>query len=278
MPQPNPTESDERRLPESGLPKLQVIQLGTHPPHNSWPRILLVHGTMDRSTSFKKAARYLSDYEVVSYDRRGYGTSPFLESNGEPRKVSWQIHLADLAEIIHEKPTVVFGHSYGGTLTLLAAERRVENLLGIITFEPPLSWWQGWSRWSAHSLDPTDEIDSEWAKREARRFMIAQIGEEAWNRLPVKTKLARESEGVTMASEMSSMAHLFPVLDPSLISVPAIIARSENAPERHVKGTLYLAENIPNSRLEVVPDTNHGVHLRRPEKVGELISQLIAVC
>lgn len=238
----------------------------------------MVHGTMDRSTSFKRAARHLAAYEVISYDRRGYGTSLFHAPQGTPQKVSWQLHLSDLADIIKKKPTVVFGHSYGGTLTLLAAERGLENLVGIVTFEPPLSWWPGWSKWSAHSMEPTEEIDFEWAQAEARRFMIAQIGEEKWKRLPSKTKRLRESEGVTMVSEMSSMAHLYPVLDPTRIKVPAIIARSQDAPERHVRASRYLAENIPNSRLRIISDTSHGVHLRRPEKVGELVRELIGFC
>ena len=233
---------------------------------------------MDRSTSFKRAARYLAEYEVVSYDRRGYGTSLFNTPQGTPQKVSWQQHLSDLAEIIRTRPTVVFGHSYGGTLTLLAAERGLENLVGIVTFEPPLSWWPGWSKWSAHSMDPAEEIDFEWAQAEARRFMIAQIGEENWKRLPSKTKRMRESEGVTMVSEMSSMAHLHPALDPKRIKVPAIIARSEDAPERHVRASRFLVENIPNSQLRIISGTSHGIHLQRPEKVAELLRELIGFC
>lgn len=277
----NPDELTASSGPQSRgvLPLLQPVSMNNPKrPKNSWPRILLVHGTMDRSSSFKKVARHLSEFEVISYDRRGYGNSQFRDVDGNPRKVSWQIHLDDLTDMIDKGPTVVFGHSYGGTLALLAAERHVENLLGVVTFEPPLSWWQGWSRWSAHSMDPAEEIDIAGARQEARRFMIAQIGEEAWKRLPAATKEQRESEGVTMVSEMYSMAHLFPVLDPAQISVPAVVARSENAPERHVKGSLYLAENIPRSRLEIVSNTSHGVHLRRPEKVADLIRSLIAAC
>ena len=276
----NPERLDARSgsKPRRLLPKLQPVSMNPHHPKDSWPRILLVHGTMDRASSFKRVARHLGEFEVVSYDRRGYGNSQFQDSDGNPKKVSWQIHLDDLTEMIDEGPTVVFGHSYGGTLALLAAERHIDNLLGIVTFESPLSWWQGWSRWSAHSMDPNDDIDTAWAEQEARRFMIAQIGEDTWKRLPSSTKAQRESEGVTMVSEMSSMANLFPVLDPAQIAVPTLVARSENAPERHVKGSIYLAENIPHSRLEIVSNTSHGIHLRRPEKVGDLVRTLIAAC
>lgn len=276
MLQPERDMSDSRSPTHLDLPKLSTVALTPVPAAASWPRILMVHGTIDRSTSFKRAARHLSEYEVISYDRRGYASSPFLDENGVPRKVSWQIHLQDLTEIVAEKPTVVFGHSYGGTLALLAAERRIKNLLGIVSFESPLSWFHNWSTWTHALTDPSEEIDPEWSRQQARRFMIFQIGEENWNRLPPATKRQRESEGITMVSEMSSMANLSPVLDPAKIDVPTIIARSEDAAERHLKGAKFLTENIPNSELRIIGNTTHGVHLQQPERVAELTRELIA--
>ncbi len=274
--QPEQDLSEDKPLAYFELPKLSVVTLTSARALSNSPRILMVHGTMDRSTSFKRAARHLTEYEVNSYDRRGYATSPFQDENGKSQKVSWQIHLHDLTEIVREKPTVIFGHSYGGTLALLAAERQTENLLGIVTFESPLSWFRNWSTWSQHLVDPSEEIDPEWSMQQVRRFMIFQIGEENWNKLPPATKRQRESEGITMVSEMSSMAKLSPVLDPAKIVIPAIVSRSENAPERHLNGANYLTENMPNSKLKIVTNTTHGVHLQRPEKVAEMIRELIA--
>ena len=258
------------------LPTLTTVPLSPVPARTSWPRILMVHGTIDRSSSFKRSAKHLSEYEVISYDRRGYASSPFLDENGVPRKVSWQIHLQDLTEVVAQKPTVIFGHSYGGTLALLAAERQIDNLLGIISFESPLSWFHNWSTSTDTLTDPEEEIDPEWARQQARRFMIFQIGEKNWNRLPPATKRQRESEGITMVSEMTSMANLSPVLDPAKIAVPTIIARSEDAAERHLKGAKFLTDSIPNSELRIIRNTSHGVHLQRPEKVAELTRELIA--
>ncbi|TAN22588.1 MAG: alpha/beta fold hydrolase, partial [Actinomycetota bacterium] len=181
-PDQDPMQSPTRAEPD--IPKIVPVALTHITPVHDWPRILLVHGTMDRSTSFKRVAGHLRDYEVISYDRRGYANSPFRDRDGTPRKVSWQIHLQDLTEIISERPTVVFGHSYGGTLSLLAAERHADNLIGIITFESPLSWIPGWSRWSHTSIDPSEDIDLEWSQQEAKRFMISMIGEPSWKRLP----------------------------------------------------------------------------------------------
>jgi pimeloyl-ACP methyl ester carboxylesterase len=37
--------------------------------------VVLVHGSMDRATSFRRVMRHLPEVTVVAYDRRGYGGS-----------------------------------------------------------------------------------------------------------------------------------------------------------------------------------------------------------
>lgn len=257
------------------LEKLSVVEL-TQPPYlKGVPRILLVHGTMDRAGSFRRMARHLEQYQVISYDRRGYGDSKALNPDGSQMKLSWQIHLADLMEIISQAPTVVFGHSYGGTLSLLAAERHCANLLGLVTFESPFPWVEKWAKWPHYSLDPSKDIDPEWAGLEVANFMIEMIGESTWKRLPAGVKEKRISEGITMVSEMSSLAHLDPILDPAKIDVPLLVARSELAPIRHKEISDYLIANVAHAWFEIVPDTGHGIHLQRPERAAELIKELI---
>lgn len=220
-------------------------------------------------------ARHLEQYQVISYDRRGYGDSKAINPDGSPMKLTWQIHLNDLMEIIKQAPTVVFGHSYGGTLALLAAERKCTNLLGLVTFESPFPWVERWAKWPHYSLDPTKDIDPEWAGSEVANFMIEMIGESTWKRLPAGVKDKRISEGITMVSEMSSLSHLYPVLDPSKIEVPLLVARSELAPPRHQEISDYLIANVAHAWFEIVPGTGHGIHLQRPERASELIKELI---
>lgn len=259
----------------NNVPQLKRVIFSNPTPHNGKPRILLVHGTMDRSGSFRRAAKHLGDYEVISYDRRGYGESLFLDDLGEPLPVNATLHLQDLLEIIKEKPTVVFGHSYGGTLSLFAAERHAPNLLGLITFEAPLPWKREWANQPAYSISPNEPIDRLWARNQAEDFMKQVIGERNWSRLPPKTRETRRSEGITMVSEMNSLSHILPVLDPLQIEIPVIIARSENASQRHVEAARYLLDNTKNSFEEVISDSDHGVHLSRPEEVARLVKEMV---
>lgn len=265
----------EKSSDENRFPPLNIVSLTKPPFPRNLPRILLVHGTMDRASSFRRMARYLSEFEVISYDRRGYGDSISLGVNGLPMKLTWQIHLNDLIEIAKTKPTVIFGHSYGGTLSLLAAERGLQNLLGLVTFEPPIPWEPKWARWPHYELSPGAEIDPMWAAGEVDKFMSEMAGDATWKRLPLSVKETRRSEGITMISEMSSLSHIDQPLDPTKVLVPLLIGRSEHAQTRHKEISDYLLSKVPNSQLEIVSDTGHGIHLIRPQRAAELVKDLI---
>lgn len=239
-------------------------------------RILMVHGTMDRSTSFRRAARYLQEFEVASYDRRGYGLSVVHDTDFVPPKVSFQEHLDDLVEIVREKPTVIFGHSYGGTLSLLAAGQKLENLAGMVVFECPLQWYPGWSkRWPWSEDDPDMPIDPAWASAQAESFMVEMIGESNWRRLPPTTKAQRRMEGITMVSEMRSMTHLSAPFQTKNIDIPVIVARSKDAPSRHVEAARFLLEHLPMATYAEIEGTGHGVHLHKPQEVARLMRMLM---
>ena len=77
------------------------------------PRVVMVHGAMDRATSFGRVGLRLRDAEVVTYDRRGYAGSWPL---GPTPDFAHQVH--DLVEVLDGRPAVVVGHSYGGNVVL----------------------------------------------------------------------------------------------------------------------------------------------------------------
>jgi pimeloyl-ACP methyl ester carboxylesterase len=89
------------------------------------PRIVLIHGAMDRSTSFGRVARHLSDLAVVRYDRRGYGRSRELG----PTDLAG--HLDDLVAVVGDGPVLLVGHSVGGVIAL-AAPAVLPGVVGVV--------------------------------------------------------------------------------------------------------------------------------------------------
>src|SRR4051794_22340763 len=102
--------------------------------------VVLVHGAMDRNTSFAKVAELLVPRPVVRYDRRGYGRS---QSAGTGDLAT---HVADLLAILDGRPAVLVGHSFGGLVALGAAAAAPELVPALGTYEAPVPWADWWPR------------------------------------------------------------------------------------------------------------------------------------
>ncbi|MFM8380561.1 MAG: alpha/beta fold hydrolase, partial [Actinomycetota bacterium] len=81
--------------------------------------IVMVHGSMDRQSGFRRLAKSPSrTHRVVTYDRRGYAGSADI---GGPFDVAHQV--SDLLDVMDSRPAVLVGHSYGGAVALACASK-----------------------------------------------------------------------------------------------------------------------------------------------------------
>lgn len=231
------------------------------------PPIVLVHGTMDRASSFGRMGRLLAHRRVLRYDRRGYARSLPL---GPPR--SFDDQIADLVDVIGGEPAVVFGHSYGGTVALATAARHPELISGVVAYECPLPWMDWWppdsagARAAGESDDPADA---------AERFMIRMIGERRWRRLPPSTRQARRSEGPTLVAELRHLRgpNAAP-FDLAEVRVPVVAACGEKGAEHHRHAMRAVAERVDGALYVEVEGSGHGVHLTHPAAAAGLIDEL----
>ncbi|MFL5817234.1 MAG: alpha/beta fold hydrolase [Conexibacter sp.] len=92
------------------------------------PAVVLIHGLPGTAQDFDDVAELLPGRHTIAFDRPGFGYSsggfhPFAE----------QITTLDaLLARLHVTRPVLVGHSYGGTLALAYAERRPENVRGLV--------------------------------------------------------------------------------------------------------------------------------------------------
>lgn len=90
--------------------------------------------------------RISNNQKIISYDLRGHGKSTIP---AEPDKLkSWHRYSDDLINILNknQKPSILIGHSLGGTTSLLVALKRPELVSKIILIDPvllPLTYWLG---------------------------------------------------------------------------------------------------------------------------------------
>lgn len=96
--------------------------------------LIIVHGTGRNSQNYQKLAQALAhNFTVITYDRRGRGLSGFLTPDHSINK-----EVEDLVALATStRATYVFGHSFGGVISLNAAAQCDVKKLAV--YEPAIS-------------------------------------------------------------------------------------------------------------------------------------------
>lgn len=233
-------------------------------------RIVLVHGTLDRSAGLARLARRLGDEFVVTrYDRRGYGRSADVAG---PRSV--EANVADLVGVIESGPSPVtlFGHSFGGNVCLAAAQQRPDLVRAVAVYESPLSWRPTWER--SDGSDPAAWSDD--PDEAAERFMRRLLGDRRWERLPAQTRADRRAEGAAMVAELTDLAAASP-WDPQHITVPVVPIYGERGLDRHRIAMETIASEIESAAPAIaIDDANHFGPNARASAVADVIRTVAA--
>lgn len=109
-----------------------------HGNHVDRPTIIFLHeslGSVELWRDFPKKLGKLTQCNVLVYDRQGYGKSaPFSFAD---RKTDYLEREADILKLLIEhwklKDVILFGHSDGGSIALIAAAKYPSHIRGVIT-------------------------------------------------------------------------------------------------------------------------------------------------
>jgi pimeloyl-ACP methyl ester carboxylesterase len=212
--------------------------------------LVLVHGAMDRNTSFAKVAELLAPQAVVRYDRRGYGRSRPAGTG------DLAAHVADLVAILDSRPAVVVGHSFGGLVALGAAAAAPELVPALGTYEAPVPWLEWWPR--------RDELLAADPRGAAEQVMRSFIGDARWERLPRRWKEARLAEGAAMAAEMTGLVPPDPPFEIERLTMPVLVGCGGATGARAKRGTEELVALLPTAVHHVIPDAVHEAPVTDP--------------
>ena len=231
--------------------------------------VVLVHGSMDRSTGLARLSRRLeSEYRVVRYDRRGYGRSRDV---GAPFTV--RAHIDDLCGIIERDGgdgcIDVIGHSFGGNVALGATARLGATRVRTVTvYEPPLSWTPDWPGGSAGLRADAPEASAE-------AFMRRLIGDARWERLPSRTRAERVAEGPVLVAELADLRSRAP-WDPAAITVPVLTVAGSRGRDHHRAAVRTIAGWIDGAETTEVEGAHHFGPNTHPGEVAALWRDFVA--
>ena len=250
---------------------LHVIE---RPPVQTGPAndalVVLVHGSMDRASSFRRVAARLPDATVISYDRRGYAGSVEVAPTA-----SFDRQVDDLLEVVAGRTVVGVGHSLGGDVVLRAAERHPDMIEVAMVFEPPQPWLSSSSGRSAGS-PAVIAVGQRDAAKAAEMFMRRMIGDDTWARLSPATRESRRAEGAALVAELRALRSRGPVFDAASIVVPVVCGYGSRSRPHHQEGTRELAAALPRGELHRIDGCAHGAHLSHPGAFATLIRRALA--
>jgi pimeloyl-ACP methyl ester carboxylesterase len=253
-------------------------------------RVILVHGSMDRASSFTRLMGRLRDWSIVAYDRRGYAGSV---AAGPPARFEDQV--ADLIEVLDGHPAVAFGHSFGGTVVLAAAAAHPDLFPAALVWEPAQPWLPWWPAVKAsrgagvpesHTEEPdgsgsasaattTAQAQTDERADRAEWFMRRMVGDRIWERLPASTRAQRRAEGDTLHAEITSLGSE-PAFHTDAISTPVIVGRGGRSPGYQRRSAHDLATALALGQLAEIDGAGHGAHLTHPAEMAALLGRAAA--
>lgn len=236
------------------------------------PTVVLVHGAMDRAASFGRAMRRLPDLDVIAYDRRGYGGSPFREGSGTLRD-----HASDLAAVIDwsgASDVVVVGHSLGGTVGLALAADGESPVVGLGAFESPAPWLDD-SR-SSVGGGSVEVAEREGPAAGAEFFYRLMVGDHTWDRLRERDRTARRAEGPALIAELVDLRDPATSVDLGRVTSPVVVGAGGRSAAhlRRTAGKLQLA--LSDAWLIEIAESGHGAHLSHPDDFARFVRATVA--
>ncbi|MBK9558339.1 alpha/beta hydrolase [Candidatus Neomicrothrix sp.] len=246
--------------------RFHVQRLGTARDDNH--TVVMMHGmVMDNLSSFyyTLANPVALDHEVILYDQRGHG-----RSERPPTGYTVADSVADLrallAELGVDRPVVLVGNSYGGTIGMAYAMAYPDEVRGVLLIEAHIAV-EGWGDHMAGSLAlAAFGLDDD----QVREWLSDQGGRKV-------NRLARNAEALIYKTSMLDDLAAVPVMTEAqlgALEVPVLALYGEQSDILDVARTVERC--VPNCRLQVMADTTHSLLLERTAEVRVALDGLLA--
>lgn len=244
--------------------------------------LVLSHGFGSNQHMWQHMLPLLTDrYRVVTFDLVGSGDS---DSTAYSRTKYGTLngYASDLLEILDDicpGPCVYIGHSVGGMIGLLAANRQPEKFAAQVMVGPSPCYLNDGDYRGGFGRDDIDELldamESNfigWSSNMAPTLMGTANGPELGNELAqafssCDPAIARHFAEVTYFSDHRP--------DLPRNTTPALILQSTEDPVVPVAVGEWLHAHLPGSVLNVIQNTGHYLHMSMPHETMAAITAFL---
>ncbi len=216
--------------------------------------VVLIHGSLDRAAGMARLARLAQrTHRTIRFDRRGYGMH-----RDHPGPFTVEGNVDDVVEMINGRRSVLIGHSFGGNIALAVAAKVPDLVMGVTTYETPLSWLEWWPQDTAGAtaVNGTPEDAAE-------NFLVRMIGQKRWDQIPESTKAQRRSEGRALRGELLDLRSHAP-WNASEITTRVLCGHGTKGLTHHQDGASRLSDMLPNASLVSIEGAGHSAPVSHP--------------
>lgn len=215
-------------------------------------------------------------HRVVAYDRRGFGSTDYIE---EPHN-----DLSDLmavTEATNTRPAIVVGNSKGGGLALDLALARPHDVEALVLIAPSPSGYD-YTTWESSAAEVAQDTLIEAAEQSGDLDMLNRLEVRYWldgvdqtegrvsgSPRELLTEMNRRALDTPPTGETEAQADAWPSLP--MVHAPALVIAGDHDLPGVTNMCREIAELMPNCELSIMPDSAHCPMLDDPHELTTLV-------
>ena len=250
--------------------KLHYRELGEGQP------MIILHGLFGFSDNWQSHAKKLAEYyRVILVDLRNHGHSEWTND------FSYSLMADDIKELCDDldlKKIILVGHSMGGKVAMLFAQRYADLLEKLIVVDIGIKEYPMHHQHILAGLHALN-LENMKARSEADAVLRKYIDSEGVIQFLLKNlywkekgQLAFRMNLAVLEREMSEILGALPSIE---VMVPTLFIRGELSNYILDEDISALEDNFPDSQLVTIPNSGHWVHA---EAQDGFIEALLGFC
>ncbi len=250
--------------------KLNFRELGTGQP------MIILHGLFGFSDNWQTHAKKFAEYyRVILVDLRNHGHSDWND------EFSYDLMVEDLKELCDDlklKNILMIGHSMGGKVAMLFAQKHIEYLEKLIVVDIGV---KAYPMHHQHILAGMHAIDLKTIKlrSDAENILKQHIDSDGVRQFLLKNLYWKEKGQLAWRMNLSvlerEMANILSVLPEKEVMLPTLFIRGELSNYILDEDIAQLEDQFPDSEIITIKNAGHWVHAEAPE---EFVDSVLGFC